>query len=402
MEKKENRLLLFLPLVLVALPLLLWAGHLFGVLPQTSLFGYFPSDEPVAVSYDSVMTGSYQRHYEKQFTSSFPSRNVFVKLYNQLYTSVLKTSPNDQLVLGRNGTLFERSYLEEYCFTNPQNYGENNRAVLADHAADLAVICDWAAAEGKDVWVYITPSKAVFCEEDIPWQYAAGKDRAALHNIDVLKQELIAAGVPFFDAAEQLLSVQDHLPYTVFPNSGTHWRGVAGDLAFTMFTEQFNTTANNRLPPLHFGDSAVEPMPLEAVDIDLYKLLNVIDRVSVGTFVRDQYYSRTARPDIPEEGDRVALFLQGGSFQKPIHETYLDFYPQALDDAVFIHNTVVLSLHDEFWSVSEPADFPIEQILDKDILIFEVNQEAAVRMGFGFATKKRPDGENGDHNSNGQ
>jgi hypothetical protein len=171
------------------------------------------------------LSGDFQRRADRWFSSVVEPRGWVIPLTNQiLYAVFAKSYMNDRsLVVGRQGELYEASYLAAYCASSEIG----DAAALAASAARAGELNDRLTTAGAVFLVLITPSKAAVLPEHLPAGACrpAGDPAARRHRF---VSDLREAGVPVIDghALVQAMKVKDPLP--PFPRGGTHWSRVVG------------------------------------------------------------------------------------------------------------------------------------------------------------------------------
>ena len=85
-----------------------------GVIPEIALKGTTAQVEKPSLTLSSYMEGAYQANYDSWYSQHFAGRSYLVRSYSDILYSIFKKSPTSQVVIGKEGQLFETSYIKEY------------------------------------------------------------------------------------------------------------------------------------------------------------------------------------------------------------------------------------------------------------------------------------------------
>lgn len=265
-------------------------------LPQTS----------VAWSPSSWLSGKYQSSVTSWFNETFGAREWCIRLNNQLLYSLFRTTTMNggKLVIGRNDTLFEDSYLLNYGRWAP----EPEDARLEQMAVSARRVRDLLAARGVPFLILLTPSKAEFQPDAIPARFLRrlGPQPPPL-AIDRFVAALQRQEMEFVDGRSLTRSAQASLARPVFSGTGTHWSKPAAYFTLRALLEKLGQLGGRPWPALEM--SAPQPSPVSVGgDDDLAKLLNLVWEPNSGDYLQASYATRTtSTPPAP-------LTFVGGSF----------------------------------------------------------------------------------------
>lgn len=203
-----------------------WNGTVGTVLPRAALHLKHPmgfDDQPgPKVTWDGVLDGAYQRAEALRIGVFTPIYRDAVRWKNQFYYSVFGISGLPSIVIGRDGELLEKIYLDSLC-----RGAADASAGFAAAASSLRAAQDRLEARGQ-IFVYLmTPSKPAMYPEWLPHDYPCrGGTQAHDARLARWRAALARAGVRFADATAAVQSVRDDYPTPMFPRGGIHWNQV--------------------------------------------------------------------------------------------------------------------------------------------------------------------------------
>lgn len=223
--------------------------------------------KPAQWTLDAFLSGETQKAVSTNLGRSLLVFPISVRAKNQLVFSLFGHSAAPGVVIGRNGQLYQQSYIDEFCARD----GAADPARLDAWASSLRRVQDAAAAAGKGFVYLIAPSKAARYSGDLPTDAAcAARIGAMPEKLTPYRAALAGKGVRFVDGPALIDARRKDYAMPLFPRGGTHWNNLAAALALQEAT---------RLAPTPVGVLAFDWAPApEAVDTDrdLLDLLNLL------------------------------------------------------------------------------------------------------------------------------
>lgn len=289
-QHKLQAVLVILFFAFLFLPKLTMMLNPNGHLAQSAkLSGIVSATEFPRLSADGWLSGKYQQQYAEAFGKIFGWRAWLIRFSNQVYYTVFQKSYmyDQNLIVGKNGMLYEKGYLLEYCglFSAPGD------EVLQKNVAKLALLQSKLAQKGITFAVLISPSKASIYPENIPATFMDGK-RDDPRMYDKLLALYRQAGVRYVDGHAITLAEKSRATGPVFGEGGTHWTTYAASFTVDQLIATLAKDSGHVLPRIErhnvrLATSAIGPDP----DLDLAALLNLLyppanSPLSVATFTR--------------------------------------------------------------------------------------------------------------------
>lgn len=322
----------------------------------------------------NIMDGSFQSSLNTWVENNFSGRSMLIKLRSQLRYSLLSESPNSNVLVGKDKYLFETAYIEHELSISTVDEAEMDSTISKLEKLQLLL-----NEHGKELYLFISPSKAYFCKDKIPdYYFALAGDRE--NDYILFTRKLADSDIRFFDAHEFIENYDgQELKAPRFYSTGIHWSSSWGYSAAKAFAEYISENSKWELSTLELTETqSDEPY---WPDADLYDSLNLLaDPVGI------QYYS--ASLSIIEEKDRPNVFLRGGSFMGQSLNGLI--YAGVFNKNMHLENnyyfTDVYSSTGALSSYTAYAEVEVlrEYISESDILILEVNENNVGGLAFGF------------------
>ena len=320
-----NRLGLAAAALLLLLPLLtLWnlAAHFFApklmVMIGPRLHGVTESSPPLTWSLHSFVDGSLQKALTNAISDAFPFRPLLIRINNQIRYKLFGYSGAPGVIIGANGQLIEKGYLDEYCQRNLAAFEPKAR----DWAARLREIQDFYTARGK-IFVYlITPTKVSYMPENFARELAscASSERDRSGMLPLYDRLLAGAGVHFVDTASLTYGLKGKYEIDLFAAGGVHWNAIGIANAVGAILAEINRQAEKMVAPKVSWRYEVVNRA-NGTDRDLLDLLNVLLPNPRYATARVSYQSTKACNEMPASSLKAAMI--GGSFADTLGQTLI-------------------------------------------------------------------------------
>lgn len=358
---------LFLALIFV--PALLSLG---GVHLGDGLNGAVEAVEKPALSAQAVMEGTWQESVEEWTKSELSVREPLIRLGNQFIFDVFNGTSNNNLVVGKDQSLFEDIYLEVQL-----QYSHVTEEYMASQLDKLEQLDRLLEARGQQLVIFLTPMKSAFCEDSIPniWKWAAPEQDTS--DYELFRDALASSSLTYYDSIP-FVETRQASGEQCWTKTGIHWTSVTGWMVAQDFSDFLEENFGYDFP-----EWEITSVPCESPvypDHDLFLNLNLLMEP-----YDEQYYEPVVT--MREEGTNLpAVFSQGGSFQA---QSILPLLRNAgVEGFAYVENkeyTVYDGNEETKTGFQAFGDVDMAQLLtDKDLVILEVNQEAIDRMSFGF------------------
>src|SRR5262249_6002229 len=131
------------------------------------------------------------------------------------------------IVIGREGELYEHSYVAAYCHRRETGVDAGVERALAAMASAVGELHERLSREGKVLQILVTPSKAAVLPERLPAGVCPPPpDPDALRRrfVSVLR----ATGTSVIDGHALVMAMKAEDPLPPFPRGGTHWSRLVG------------------------------------------------------------------------------------------------------------------------------------------------------------------------------
>lgn len=345
---------------------------------QFGLTGVSEQTERPILTKKGLLDGTVQEELNNYIAQNMPGRDLMIKVRNQLIFTLYAKSPNQNIVIGKNNNLFEKEYVLKY----EKVYPPATKEYVTDLCDKIAVIQDRLEAKGKELYLFITPTKVRYYEEDVPDIYrVASSFGEETGNYEVLKETLadydfkVYDSIPFVTAYRE---TADAAGMPLYYKTGSHWSLVVGAEVASDLGRFLDENSKYQFPATHVEYAPV-PEPLHP-DSDIFNTFNIF------TKPYDSYYTA----DLKVEGSGLAdeekpnLFCRGGSFMgQTINHLIID---EMFHQDTYVENTLYCrNRFSESGNFSDYGELNLKQELDQaDIVILEVNEAHIPVMSFGL------------------
>ncbi len=321
----------------------------------------------------SLLNGDAQTEFEQFVQQNLPGKPLMVRLRNQITFSLLHTTPNNNYSMNSNRNLFtwgNVGYYMQYIEPVTEQY-------IQDLAGKLRQLAKLAEKNGIQLYVFVTPCKIRYCEEELPWVDQAMAPERVEGDYERLIKALEDSGINYFDSIAYIDNHRDEFDPRVplFYRTSVHWSVYVGNTVGAAFGEYLEEKSGYNLPELSITASPCEEPVVP--DADAFDTLNLLQKPY------DQYYESVIQIT-DETTDAPGLLCRGGSFMGQslstiVHNHYFgkDVYME--NGQIFTGDFGERVIFHDYNDVDMKAYFQ-----DIDLLVLEVNEPSISSMSFGF------------------
>lgn len=368
---------------------LLAAAILFSLflgLPLFQMWTGFPPDYPLQgvetpstrpeTSLSAWWAGSMQAEFDTWLNQRIGLRGLFVRTANQINHSLfgeLSKNLGTPVLMGRDGFLFEKAYVDAY-----QVNGMRPESELENVSSSTRRLQDRLAVDGIAFLLVIAPSKAEIYSEYLP----AGTDvkgrSGRRSNYQNMAAHLRKDGVNLVDAHALFLEWkrEPDVPL-LFAKGGTHWNQYGAARVVSRIMEELRELTGKDLPTLQVVGAMTNRTIVDA-DNDLGELVNLWSgRPLAGPQIHPvlETHVGTHSPDILFVGDSYVFTLTNLMDREKLYRKR---------DTYYYYN------RHYFYPVAPNVELDkrqldlLEEISGRDAIVVEVGEYWLPRIGFGF------------------
>ena len=359
--------------LLLALPLVQMRT---GLPPDYPLAGVESTATPPAVGRSAWWNGTMQAEFDAWINQRIGLRGLLVRTANQANFSLFRELPQrsgTQVLLGRDGMLFEKVYVDAY-----NRSGRRPGWELRNISSSTRRLQDRLAQDGIAFLLVIAPSKAEIYPEFLPESADVAGRPERRSNYQNFLVNLKADGVNLVDAHELFLEWKTE-PGTprLFSNGGTHWNEYGAARIVGEIMRRLRELTGKDLPAVRIA-GAITNRTIVGEDNDLGELANLwTGRPLAGPQVHPvaEVQAGSHLPDLLFIGDSFVFTLTNfmdrhGLYRKRDTYYYYNrqyFYPEAPNAALDKRQLDLLA-----------------ELRGRDAVVIEVGEYWLPRVGFGF------------------
>lgn len=208
-----KRIIFIMILVLLCLPGFQQLSDFFNVKP---LKGAVKKVDKPVLSVGGWMSGDYQLGEEEFINHNFGFRASFVRLHNQIDFWLFDKINANNVLMGKDGYLYEYSYIREYLGLNFLG-----KDVIDKKVDKLKSVSDSLSKRGIDLVVLLAAGKASYFPEYFP--DSLSPESKTISNYDYFSKAFNTAGILNIDINKWFVSMKDTSKYSLFTKGGIHW-----------------------------------------------------------------------------------------------------------------------------------------------------------------------------------
>jgi hypothetical protein len=316
---------------------------------------------------DSWFSREWQTEINKFSKRTFGLFNSSLLTYNQLDYTVFKKANAKDVIVGKEGYLYEKAYIDAF-------YGND---LLSDSLLDvkvkkLAHVKHYFDSIEVKLCVVFAPGKASYYPEYIPDFYKGSIPQET--NNSEFEKRFLEEGIPYIDMRNWFLEMKDTAKFPLVSQTGIHWSYFGMLLAADSLINYSEQVSNKDLANIQLGKFQLSEKP-RFTDDDIEKGMNLL------TAINSQ---ELAYPDFKYETgdfDSVSAILIGDSYG-------LGLYNRGLFSRSFTDGQFWFYFRNNYKDYENRSELKFEnwlsQLKTTDI-VFIVCTEATLRkFAFGF------------------
>jgi hypothetical protein len=350
MTKTLHNVSLTLILVTLLSPLLLF---LFPLIKVKNLQGAITLITATDGAQGSWYDESYQKTKEKYLNQEFGFRNTLVRLNNELYYRIFSLAKANGVVVGKEGYLYEETYINDYYGIN--FIGQNK---IDENVARLAKIDSVFKTLNKTLLIVFAPGKASFYPEYIPNNY---KRASAETNYKGYRKSVQQSGINFIDFNEYFMANKGKTSYELYPKTGIHWSDYAAIVALDSINKKLGTIRNYNPVEIYWTERVDNKDSVSTVDSDIENGMNLMFAINKPRMrypvlkydernkqkptvlnIGDSFYANVFDKEIPQKLFTNAGFAFFSQIKSPFLQGTQDVANINLKEFIDKHDVVIL------------------------------------------------------------
>lgn len=249
-------------LLLLTLLLMPMLQTIFNIFPEKPLDGAFVETPKPDINVKAINIIS--KYCEEQ--TGF--RKTLIRFNNQFLYSVFHKDATKGFVTGKDGVLFEESYITSY---TGQTYVGKER--IAEVSGYMKLIQDMLAAKNVTLFTVFAPGKASFYPELIPDYYI--RNAKETNNYKEYVNEFNNIGINYIDFNRYFCNLKGTTDKALYCNLGAHWTIYAASLAMDSIVGYMESITGKQHANLQIDGYTISDSLINQDD-DIYKSMNLM------------------------------------------------------------------------------------------------------------------------------
>lgn len=232
---------------------------------MTPLVGVQDTVTKPAFTTRGFLDGSWQERRMNYAAEKAGFRPWLIRLKNQLDYSLFNYTGSGGVVIGREGCLFLKSYINNYCGIEFQGTRRIDYEVQR-----LTAVSRELKKKNVSFLLVLAPGKATFEQEKIPARYR----KRPITNYEYYSRKLASSGIDVIDLNRWFRELKGKTPYPLFPKNGVHWTSYGVALAADTITHCIEKLRSIDMPEIDFSRIRISDT-MRYSDNDAGDLMNV-------------------------------------------------------------------------------------------------------------------------------
>lgn len=316
MNKTKKIFIIFFSLIILLPVMLMAIKALFLIDVDVELNGYTDSVEEQELTFKSFISGEYQSSAAMYLDEQMPLRGVYTKTYNTVRFNLFNEGKRP---VGKDNYIYESNYINsELSIGKDDDFSsENNLKKMNEFIGHLSSVQQKLNNSGKDLYVYVIPSKAHVFSDKIPQKYVVLKNDNKPYIADLFREQIAATGIKTL-FCEDLL---DELEYPSYYPSGIHWSRTYEQVSSQRIVNDLAELTGKQYRNITFTDVEESSTPFWR-DADVWELANIWNKLE-GTF-----YQYSTVPSEYDYFEKMRILIYGDSFVHGLRKDILEILPE--------------------------------------------------------------------------
>ncbi len=368
-----KRILFYVLLLLLFLPIL---QKQFKIFKPKPLKGYIEKMEPAELTDSTWFSGEYQAHQQKYIEENIGLKPLFVRINNQREYSFFNDSRIWDIVIGKEGFIYTRGYVDAY-------YGNDtiSRDSIFTKVKMLDMISDTLRKKGTELIVMIAPGKGSYYPEYLPDEFIP-TEWEPMPNYRNYVEALNGTDINFLDFNRWFREMKDTAKYPLYPKTGVHWSTFGEFRALDSLVNYISYINNCNGPDFRLNEDGIGyGKKVNEGDQDAEYTMNLIfDIPDFKMAYPGFYYAKDSTTCIPK-----MLTISDSYFTGIFY--YYRFLSEGFDDADFWYYFDEIHTLEQNDTVSVAELDLIPEIEKNDAIILLCTDGNLNRLGFGFVER---------------
>jgi hypothetical protein len=265
--QKFKKILFFIVLALMFLPFLQFEFNFIKIKPLEGAFLLSERPNTKEFTWNAWFTEKFQSYFNKAIEDNIGFRGFLVRMNNQINYWLFMHTDNKNIVIGKEGYLYEEGYILGYT-------GKNfvGKEFLDKRISRLKDVQQYLKKEKNiDLILVFEPGKASFDSEFIPKRYK----KKGVSNYDYCAQRCDELEVKTIDLNKYFLQLKNNSKYPLYPKYSVHWSSFGMALAMDTIIKYIEGARKIDMPELIWNSIRVNDTSKDA-DFDAESTLNLL------------------------------------------------------------------------------------------------------------------------------
>ncbi len=361
----KHKLIFSLILLLLLAPALLQYTQPLAWRP---LSGELPKAQGTELDLKTWTSCAFQNNFDQDLRTQMGGREILTRIYNQLDYSLFGKINAKNVVMGKEGYLFEENYIKAY-------RGEDfiGKAKIESQVLKIKLIQDSLEKSNKTLIVVFAAGKGSYFPEHFPDRDPVPVDSPT--NYGTYRKLLLENNINFIDFNHWFVQLKDTLSYPLYSKTGIHWSSYAESLVADSLLSYLEKKGNIVLPSLQVKSIEWHTPPIHR-DRDIEEGMNLL-------FPLDNDSMAYPKIEYEEKGsiDSINGLIVADSYYWGLHN--MNFTKKVFKEGHFwYYNNAIYPPYKGKNKVSDLS--PEEYLSSKDVIIVMATEATLPNFAWGF------------------
>ena len=294
--EKLNNILFFIAIGVLFIPLVFQYSATNETLQP--LNGVFEKTDTLQFSISCWKNKNWQKNRELLIKNNLKIKPLIVRIGHELDYRLFKEYHMADLLIGKDGYLFSKSWSNARCCTN--NLNKDSLDIFIKKLATLSTLLE---EKGKYFKFIIPPSKEELYAQKLPLMYSLENENS---DYKILKKSLDKNEIAYWDLISYYKALDDTARFPIYSKTSAHWTTYGAHYALLKLLNDMSVFFNGDMPNLEV--KSFKKGKFKGGDGDHEQTLNLINRIDNKDFLYPTYKidsskKKTFKPKVITIGD---------------------------------------------------------------------------------------------------
>lgn len=318
------------------------------------------------------LSGKYQKQYTSALKDQSPVRDLLVRTRNQLEYSTLNTIGNQQVIPGKEGVLYSKSYIDA-----ARGIDFKGEQWIQQKASKLKIIINYFKNKGIPLVVVTPPGKPRIYPQHLPQVYQ--NESTSPTNRGLFLKTFKELNIPLIDFTF-FKAYEAKTGNPVYPQFGLHWNYLGAAIAADTISAYCSKQGDFSFPDRIGVDSIPFSTHFKPTDTELLRSANLLSQIEA----QPMPYPIVQYTNLADSLKPKAIVIGDSYYQILLKEGYHEALFQSDSPFWFYFKTEAFKQAAAYHGFKRDGKGIMDRLAAADMILLSCSETNLAKFGFGF------------------